>query len=105
MNMTVTDSSSTLSALSRQDSSELRSILFRHLDGFPIAPTIAALHKNKVLDLFSLSNTIPLEHITDYTQGNEGYLQVAMRLLCSQGWLVQAVNSRKDTVKYTTTCR
>lgn len=96
---------SPLTPLNRQENSELRSILFRHLDGFPVASTLSALHKNKVTDLFNQASTIPLDQIVQCTQGNEGYLQVAMRLMCSQGWMVQAVNSRTDTVKYTTTNR
>ena len=81
----------------------MRSVLFRHLDGFPICSTILALKRHGVLDLFDSSPTVPLDHIVEKCGGNEGYLQVAMRLLCSQGWLVQEVNSRTDSIRYTTT--
>ncbi|MFL2558535.1 MAG: class I SAM-dependent methyltransferase [Arenicellales bacterium] len=91
--------------LGRSQQSALRSRLFRHLDGFPIAPTMVALKTRGVLDLFSKGGTVSLDDITSQCQGNEGYLQVALRLLCSQGWLVQDINPIKDTVRYTTTNR
>ena len=103
MNISVKETIDATTQLSRQENAALRSILFRHLDGFPIGPTISALNRNGVLTLFHQSPTVSLGEITRHTRGNEGYLQVAMRLLASQGWLVQAVNSRNDTIKYTTT--
>ena len=94
-----------LKLLDREQSAGLRSVLFRHLDGFPIVPTMIALQQHGVLALFESRQTVNLATIVEHTGGNEGYLQVAMRLLCSQGWLVQNVNSRADTVKYTSTNR
>jgi hypothetical protein len=66
---------------------------------------MVALKTRGVLDLFSKGGTVSLDDITSQCQGNEGYLQVALRLLCSQGWLVQDINPIKDTVRYTTTNR
>ena len=87
----------------RGKNAENRGILFRYLDGFPIAPTITALNGHAVLELFRASQTMELADIVRQSGGNEGYLQVALRLLCSQGWLVQTVDSRTDTIRYTTT--
>jgi len=87
----------------RRREAVLRGHLFRYLDGFPIAPTIHALRRHGVLDLFSGEQTLGLEEIARRSGGNEGYLQVALRLLCSQGWLVQAVDARNDRIRYTTT--
>lgn len=70
--------------LEQQESAGLRSILFRHLDGYPIAPTIVCLKRHGVLDLFASRQTVGLEHVVEHTGGNEDYLQVAMRLLCQQ---------------------
>ena len=97
---TATKSANSVTAcikLGRSQQSALRSRLFRHLDGFPIAPTMVALKTRGVLDLFSKGGTVSLDDITSQCQGNEGYLQVALRLLCSQGWLVQDINPIKDT--------
>ncbi|MFT5112913.1 MAG: hypothetical protein ACI8P9_002241 [Parasphingorhabdus sp.] len=105
MNIAAVNSPNLFKPLSRNETSALRSVLFRHLDGFPIAPTIMALKRHGVLDLFENKPTVPLEQILSTCGGNEGYLQVAMRLLCSQGWLGQEVNSRTDSIRYTTTNR
>ena len=78
-------------------------MLFRYLDGFSIAPTISALGRHAVLDLFEERQTWSLDEIVTRCGGNEGYLQVALRLLCSQGWLVQSVDARRDSIRYTTT--
>ena len=94
-----------LKVLDREQNTRLRSVLFRHLDGFPIVPTMISLKRHGVLELFENRQTLDLNRIVEHTGGNEGYLQVAMRLLCSQGWLVQNVNSRTDTIKYTSTNR
>ena len=90
---------------SPQQRDRFRSHLFRYLDGFPIAPTITALEKHGVLYLFRASQTVSLEDVVRQCGCNEGYLQVALRLLCSQGWLVQDVNARTDSIRYTTTSR
>jgi hypothetical protein len=87
----------------RREHAQLRSVLFRYLDGFPLAPTVVALQRHAVLDLLRENQTADLDEIVRRCAGNEGYLQVALRLLCSQGWLVQTVDSRTDTIRYTTT--
>ena len=91
--------------LTSEQKSQARETLFRHLDGLVITPTIASLHRHGVLKFFEETHTVALEDITAATGANEGYLQVALRLLCSQGWLVQDVNAATNTVKYTTTNR
>ena len=105
MNIATREATIPYRTLDRNENTELRSILFRHLDGFPVVATMIALKQNQVLDLFSGKATIYLDQIVKSTNGNDGYLQVAMRLMCSQGWFVQAVNPHNDTVKYTTTNR
>jgi hypothetical protein len=82
---------------------QLRGVLFRYLDGFPVAPTVVSLQRHSVLEMFAASQTLELGEIVRRCGGNEGYLQVALRLLCSQGWLVQTVDASSDTVRYTTT--
>ncbi len=86
-----------------RDDPRLLGALFRYLDGFPIAPTITALDRHAIFDLFEEKQTWSLEKIVGRCGGNEGYLQVALRLLCSQGWLVQSVDARQDSIHYTTT--
>ena len=40
-----------------RDHARMRGALFRYLDGFPIAPTITALDRHAVLDLFDEKQT------------------------------------------------
>lgn len=66
---------------------QLRADLFRHLDGIVTAPTAYALHEKGILDFISKKKTTTLKQITTAFQANEGYLNVALHTLASQGWL------------------
>ena len=66
---------------------KLRSELFRHLDGIVTIPTAYTLHKSGILDFIDQKKTITLAEIRDRFEANEGYLNVALRVLASQGWL------------------
>ena len=72
--------------------------LFIHLDGIVLIPTILELEKKQILSNFTDSNltTLSIKH-----NANKGYLNVALRLLCSQGLLKQTITN--DEVYYTKT--
>ncbi|MBW8358356.1 MAG: class I SAM-dependent methyltransferase [Weeksellaceae bacterium] len=80
------------------DKKELRSSIFRHLDGIVTAPVVAALQKKEILDLIVRSKTITLQELTARTGSNEGYLNVALRVLASQGFLDYSLNSNDESV-------
>lgn len=80
------------------DKRELRSSIFRHLDGIVTAPVVAALQKRRILNLIYETNTITLQQLTAETGANEGYLNVAVRVLASQGFLDYQLNSEDETV-------
>lgn len=86
--------------LSRQDSIKLRSNLFRHLDGLATVPTFYALHEKGVLDFLMAMEKVSLKDLTKEFKANEGYLNVALRILCSQGWLIQHIDNAKDEIHY-----
>lgn len=86
---------------SKQKSS-LRSRLFRHLDGIVIAPTAFALTKQGVTDYLLKNKKVALTDLATKFKANEGYLNVALRGLCSQGWLVQHVDNLTNSVSYET---
>jgi hypothetical protein len=68
----------------------VRSVIFHHLSGMVLAPTVKALHDRNVFELFAdRSRWVELDHIVERTHGNRGYLRVALRLLASCGWLKQ----------------
>ncbi|OIQ22402.1 class I SAM-dependent methyltransferase [Lacinutrix sp. MedPE-SW] len=88
--------------LTKKDKELLRSTIFRHLDGIAIATTTYALHKKGVLNYLLDNKTTTLSSLSNHFNANEGYLNIALRLLCSQGWLNQEVDNAKDIVSFTT---
>ncbi len=71
------------------EKASVRTLVFNHLAGIVLAPTVKALSDRKVFDLFSgsLSPSVTLDQIVEHTHGNRGYLHVALRLLTCFGWL------------------
>ncbi len=88
--------------LTKQDKEELRGVIFRHLDGIATSTTTYALHKKGVLDFLLEKSTITIEEVTSKFNANEGYLNVALRILCSQGWLNQEIDNLNNTITYRT---
>lgn len=87
--------------LSKQKLTTLRSKLFRHLDGIVIAPSAYTLQKHGVTDHLLKQKKVDLGDLASTFNANEGYLNVALRGLCSQGWLEQDVDNHKGTIHYT----
>lgn len=86
--------------LSKQEKANLRSRLFQHLDGIVTAPSAYALKKNGVCDYLLQKKTATLDELCSHFNANDGYLNVALRVLCSQGWLKQNLDNRKDQVTF-----
>ena len=80
--------------------SELRGILFRHLDGIVTVPTAFSLHKKGVLQYILQQQKVTLKELTRKFDANEGYLNVALRVLSSQGWLIQHIDNHKDEITF-----
>ena len=72
--------------LSKQEQSNLRSQLFRHLDGIVMGPTAYVLKENGITDYLLSVKSVSVSNIAKKFNANEGYLNVALRTLCSQGW-------------------
>ena len=66
---------------------QYRADLFRHLDGIVTAPIAYALYKKGVLSYLIEEKKTTLEALNKAFNGNEGYLNVALHTLASQGWL------------------
>ena len=88
--------------LTKSDKSQLRSIIFRHLDGIATATTAFSLYKKNVLSYLLEHKSASIEKLSEVFKANEGYLNVAMRVLCSQGWLNQQLDNASNTVIYKT---
>ncbi len=80
--------------------SELRGILFRHLDGITAAPVAYSLYKKGVLDYMLQQQKVSLTELTEKFKANEGYLNVALRVLSSQGWLTQHIDHQTDWITF-----
>lgn len=86
--------------LTKLEKVKLRGDLFRYLDGLGTSPTAYVLYKRGVLDFLLEKKSIELSDINKHFQTNEGYLNVALRILCSQGWLHQEIDNTKDKITY-----
>ena len=84
--------------LSKEERSEIRKRIFLHLDGWAVIPTIYNLKQLNVLSLFQEKKQWKLSKINSITQTNEGYLNVALRILASQGYLKRKVDNELDEI-------
>ena len=79
--------------------SNLRSTIFRHLDGLATAPVAVSLNKKGVLKFLLDKKTATLEELTSEFKANKGYLHVGLRVLCSQGFLTYHVEDN-ETIRF-----
>ena len=87
--------------LTKEEKNKYREQLFRHLDGIAVAPVAYSLKEKGVLDYLLKKNTCDLLDIRTQFHANEGYLNVGLRMLASQGWLQYKVDNKKNTVSIT----
>lgn len=80
------------------DKKKLRESIFRHLDGIVTAPVISALSKRNILDFILDNDQLKLSEINEKSEANEGYLNVAMRVLASQGFLDYKLDNQSDVI-------
>ncbi len=81
------------------DKSLLRSTIFRHLDGLATAPVAIALKNKGVLDFIIENNQTTLSQLSNQFKANEGYLNVGLRVLASQGFLDYDINNQTQEIK------
>ena len=65
--------------------------LFQHLDGIALIPTIIELQRKEILNKIKTEKKCSLSELSEKYNANNGYLNVALRLLCSQGILEQHI--------------
>lgn len=82
------------------DKSQLRSRLFRHLDGLATAHVAVTLQNRDVLGKLVSARRATLEELCDLFGANDGYLNIALRTLASQGMLEFATDNHSDEVEY-----
>ena len=84
--------------LSVSEKKEYRSELFRHLDGIAVAPVAFALKEKGVLDFILKKKELTLNDIVEAFPSNDGYLNIGIRMLASQGWLNYQINHSPNTI-------
>jgi len=72
----------------------------RHLDGFAIGSTVAALEQRGVLSFLLRDGPVSMGTIRQRFNGNAGYLHAAFRLLACQGWLTRAGELGSDELEF-----
>ncbi|MDY8134037.1 class I SAM-dependent methyltransferase [Aquimarina sp. 2201CG5-10] len=73
--------------LTKNEKQLFREELFRHLDGIVVAPVAYTLFKNGVTEYLINKKQASISEIASNCNANEGYLNVALRIISSQGWL------------------
>lgn len=86
--------------LTKKEQAVFRSEIFRHLDGIVTAPVAYALHKNDIPAQILKAKEVDVTELSEANNANEGYLNVALRILASQGWLDQHIDNASDKVSY-----
>ncbi|WP_407403703.1 class I SAM-dependent methyltransferase [Chryseobacterium sp.] len=79
-----------------------RSILFRHLDGIVTAPSAVELINSGIVQSILESKEITLKNISQKYPSNDGYLNVALKTLASQGFIKYQINHISDEIVLST---
>src|SRR5208282_2013930 len=83
-----------VTSIGEEEKAQVRAVVFGHLAGIVLAPTVKALWDRRVFELFGAAGEwVDFDRIVQETRANRGYLRVALRLLASCGWLKQQVES------------
>lgn len=77
--------------MDREQKKQLRGILFQHLDGITLCSTIATLFNKGISHYILEKQTFTIQDILNKYECNAGYMNVALRLLASQGWLERTI--------------
>lgn len=77
-----------------------RSRLFRHLDGIVVAPSAYELYDRGVFELIIARKSIALNVLSEELNANDGYLNVALHCMASQGWIDLSLDSDSDNPVY-----
>ncbi|WP_421497779.1 class I SAM-dependent methyltransferase [Flavobacterium columnare] len=80
------------------NTTELRESIFRHLDGIVILPIAALLKEKKITDYIIDKKEVTLDELKNNFNLNEGYLNIALRALASQGFITYFVDNHQNKV-------
>lgn len=80
------------------DTKKAREQIFRHLDGMVTVPVGLALYHKGILTTILDQKRITLDQLSEQFSANKGYLNVACRVLASQGFLEYTVDNTKEQI-------
>lgn len=81
---------------------ECRQRIFQHLDGIVTAPVAFTLYKKEICSYLIEKKEVQLAELVTKFQANEGYLNVALRTLASQGFLNYQVDNNTNNITINT---
>ncbi len=82
--------------MTKAEKNNLRADLFRHLDGIVTAPTAYVLYETEILIYLFQNKKVNLSTLSAEFKANEGYLNVALRVLAAQGWLDYEIENKGE---------
>ncbi|WP_130735889.1 class I SAM-dependent methyltransferase [Flavobacterium sp. J27] len=77
---------------------EYRQKIFQHLDGLVTAPVAMALYKKGICKVILEKEKVTLSELTKEFNANDGYLNIAVRTLASQGFLEYTLDNKENTI-------
>tara|TARA_B100000029_G_scaffold169787_1_gene166027 strand:- start:6365 stop:7984 length:1620 start_codon:yes stop_codon:yes gene_type:complete len=77
-----------------------RSILFQHLDGIVITPVLSCLYKQNIINYILVKKNFTLNDLESNFKVNLGYLNISLRLLASQGFLIQKNHKNYNNIAF-----
>ncbi len=84
--------------LSKEEQMEIRKRLFLHLDGWAVIPTIYVLDKIGALKILIDKRELGFNKLNSMLNTNSGYLNIALRILSSQGYLRREIDNDMDRI-------
>lgn len=82
--------------------SNFRQRIFQHLDGLVTAPVVYSLYQKGILHYLLENKEVSLSNLASEFKANEGYLNIALRVLASQGMLEYKLDNSNNSVVVTT---
>ena len=82
--------------------SNFRQKIFQHLDGLVTAPVVYSLHQKGILQFLLENKEVSLSKLSSEFKANEGYLNIALRVLASQGMLNYKLDNATNSVVVST---
>ncbi len=77
-----------------------RAQLFQHLDGIALCSTISVLYESKLFEFILKTSNFSIKKLSNKFSANPGYLNIAFRLLFSQGWVIRNHDYIKNDIRY-----